>query len=198
MTWTTRDASDYLAALDGNRAIDLLRSIPYMDSHRALVALAATIKDDDRNDGLHALACATYGWMPTILGPFEPENFRRDTPVAAIRDLGGTEAAREFIEAMDERAPINGSWVGTSKLLHFLRPDLFPIWDSRVAERFGLKWPHQVNKKATYLHYFDFVQEELERGYPWVAEVVQAIEAGHGYIPTDVRCLELMLFAKSP
>ena len=73
--------------------------------------------------------------MSTILMHFEPEKFIDLKPIASIRGAKTNTAAYRFLQAIDEVAPINRSWVGTSKFLHFLNPEIFPIWDSRVARR---------------------------------------------------------------
>jgi hypothetical protein len=51
---------------------------------------------------------------------------------------------------------LNNSVVGTSKLLHFVRPDLFPIWDSRIAKLFGFR-NDRHNTPAAYLGYFELI-----------------------------------------
>jgi hypothetical protein len=32
------------------------------------------------------------------------------------------------------KPPFAGSWIGTSKMLHFINPDVFAIWDSKIAK----------------------------------------------------------------
>lgn len=193
-SWQQTTAGDYLRSLTHDTAIESLRSLQYHDSHRALVKLVSTIKDDERHDGLRALACTAYGWMPTILKKCEPERFNQQYPIGAIRGAEERSSARKLIGVIDETAPVNGSWVGTSKLMHFLNPDIFPIWDSRVAVSFNLKWPHQINNKGSYLKYFDFMQSELTSGHTWLDAVAERIKLEHGYAPSRMRCLELMLF----
>lgn len=188
----------FLSFLSEEEAIKSLHSIEYYPSHRALMKLASQIQDDSSNDGLLALACATYGWMPTILKKWDMENFRISNPVSKIRAMESYDTALNFLDEMDETAPINSSWVGTSKLLHFLNPSIFPIWDSRVAIHFGLKWPHQINSKASYKKYFEFVHYTLGKRPSFISAVQRQIEDEHGYRPTEVRCLELMLFEAKP
>lgn len=78
-------------------------------------------------------ALMIYGWMPTIL-----EGRRKS-------DLMNTETLHKFGEALNRAADapesldpsfmnyINGSFVGTSKFLHFSFPASFAIWDMNVA-----------------------------------------------------------------
>jgi len=175
-------------------AVNLLKSSRYYPSHRALVMLASRAEDDPQNDSLLALSCSVYGWMPTILKNWDFKNFNVEQPIAVVRNLSNVEDAREFVLQIDTVSPINNSWIGLSKLLHFLNPELFPIWDSRIAKHFGLNWPSQFNRKDIYISYFDFVHETLSQEPNNVAAVAQFITNEHGYKPSNVRCLELMLF----
>lgn len=175
-------------------AINLLKSSRYYPSHRALVMLASQAEDDPQNDGLLALSCAVYGWMPTILKNWDFKNFNVNQPIFSARSLSTVEDARMFLSQIDPVSPINKSWIGLSKLLHFLNPELFPIWDSRIAKHFGLNWPSQFNRQDIYISYFDFVHETLAQEPRNVAVVAQHIEKDHSYRPTNVRCLELLLF----
>lgn len=198
MPWDSAPASRYLANITNDVAVALLTPGPYTDSYRALLNLASLVQDDVRHDGLFGLACAAYGWMPTILRNFSPENFcgkaLSSGLISKIRGITSRDEARIFLRCMEEVAPINRSWVGTSKLLHFLNPNFFPIWDSRVADRFLLQWPNQINKKEAYLRYFEFVHEEISKGHTWLDVISDRIERDNGYRPSQVRCLELMLF----
>lgn len=75
--------------------------------------------------------CFTYSWMPTILGIYE-DGDRTVEKCAAI--LTSAKAKKEITdEDFDILAQtFNNSLVGPSKLLHFIDPISFPIWDSRV------------------------------------------------------------------
>ena len=76
-----------------------------------------------------------YGWMPTIL-----EGRKTDSLIMMTQ-----ETAKDFGEQLNanDTTPcelptvhwnfINGSHVGTSKFLHFWKPDCFAIWDINVA-----------------------------------------------------------------
>jgi hypothetical protein len=191
----------FLSNMTGNLAVQSISTIEYHNSYRALVMFAKQIEDSTssdglRNHGLLGLACAVYGWMPTILKTFDFERFGNAYPVAEIRGISSVSAGRSFLNGMNEIAPINGSWVGTSKLLHMLRPDMFPIWDRRVAVRFSLNHHYQVNSKRIYLEYFNFVHKILAGRPNFITGVQTYIRENHGYKPDEVRCLELILFAK--
>ncbi len=74
-------------------------------------------------------------------------------PLADAIDAVRYEATNNDGQALQA---LNNSVVGTSKLLHFVRPDLFPIWNSRIARLFGfLNGRH--NTPAAYLGYFELL-----------------------------------------
>lgn len=94
--------------------------------------LLAFFKGPDRLTRHHVIVGAhiAYGWMPTML------DFRSDAFDDAARLLNDTRAGRVLSD--DEIRVligiVNNSLVGASKVLHFVNPDLNPIWDSRVCQ----------------------------------------------------------------
>ena len=79
-----------------------------------------------------------------------------------------------------------------SKVLHFINPEFFPIWDSRVAKHFDLK-NTQVNKKNHFLEYLTFVAKH--RNKDAVKKVQEAFVKEAGYSVSDVRACEFILFS---
>lgn len=71
----------------------------------------------------------TYSWMPTILKSIKLQN-----PDVIISILNNVKNGKQIEE--DEllllKTVFNNSLVGTSKLLHFINPNQYAIWDSRV------------------------------------------------------------------
>ncbi|MEH6521491.1 hypothetical protein [Sulfitobacter sp.] len=188
------NALRFLDELSNDTARLHLESHSYFPSHRALMRLASRVDDDPQNDGLLSLSCAVYGWMPTILKNWKFENFGVEFPVEVVKGLNDAEAGKEFLSKIDAVSPINNSWVGLSKLLYFLNPELFPIWDSRIAKHFGFNWAGQLNRKDVYISYFMFIHENLKAQQDMLIFVADQIEKDHGYRPSAVRCLELIFF----
>jgi hypothetical protein len=139
-------------------------------------------------DALSAIAHMAYGWMPTILKKFSDSQPGIVGPATESRSF---EEASGLIQSLDD-SPINNSWVGMSKVLHFMNPEFFPIWDSRVAKHFGLKIS-QVNKKNHFIEYLTFV--EKNRKSDAVKRVREAFVKEAGYEVTDVRACEFILFS---
>ena len=107
-----------------------------------------------------------YGWMPTMLELYTgiPENdlawaSRLLTRVKTGNDITDTELER-LIKL------VNNSLVGVSKLLHFIKPDKFSIWDSRVYRYFYQEKPHnyRVNDISKYRRFVDTFPEIINDG----------------------------------
>ena len=80
-----------------------------------------------------------YGWMPTMIKT-EKTDFER------FADFLNRGVADEIAEPF-----VNASWVGTSKFLHFWRPNQWAIWDSRVC--WALGWGSLPNDAKMFSEY---------------------------------------------
>jgi hypothetical protein len=90
----------------------------------------------------------------------------------------------------------NNSLIGTSKILHFLNPENYAIWDSRVFRyltNHKLK-PHtyRLENIPLYLSYLCLVKEIAERGE--LFDMKKDVEKVTGYKITDFRFIELVMF----
>ena len=168
------------------RCIDA--SEQYLRTYPALIKSTAILAKEMGEDALPTIAHMAYGWMPTILKKLSDSQPGIVGPATECRSF---EEASELIKSLDD-SPINNSWVGMSKVLHFINPEFFPIWDSRVAKHFGLKIS-QVNKKNHFLEYLTFVEEN--RKSDAVKRVREAFAKEAGYSVSDVRACEFILFS---
>ena len=160
----------------------------YLRTYPQLLRSTAILAKEMGEDALPAIAHMAYGWMPTILKKFSDSKPRIVSPATGCRSF---EEASELIQSLED-SPINNSWVGMSKVLHFINPEFFPIWDSRVAKQFDLKIS-QVNKKNHFIEYLTFVEEH--RNNDAVKKVQEAFVKEVGYSVTDVRACEFILFS---
>ncbi|WDF76048.1 hypothetical protein PQ469_19340 [Mucilaginibacter sp. KACC 22773] len=96
---------------------------------------------NNKKDLIHLIAFA-YSWMPTM-AQFKstlPENL--DELINKINSFNGINSSTEFVSRETEVKEVllllipivNNSIVGTSKVLHFVNPRLFSIFDSRVLK----------------------------------------------------------------
>lgn len=101
----------------------------YLRSYEAFVRYFQRVPQqpltaDDLIIGIHF----AYGWMPTI---FEFQHTGLETAVAVINAVRAG-ALLDVRELGILKALLNNSIVGSSKLLHFIAPFNYAIWDSRV------------------------------------------------------------------
>ncbi|NJN65896.1 MAG: hypothetical protein HC884_03860 [Chloroflexaceae bacterium] len=131
----------------------------------------------------------TYGWMPTM---FE---FRVDDLAPAIAICNQVKAGHQIGAPELERmvATINNSLVGASKLLHFINPHQYPIWDSRVYRYItGKDNYYQLCKTQNYLSYLNLCTEITQDSR--FATVQESISKKMGYVVTAFRAVEVVMF----
>jgi hypothetical protein len=134
----------------------------YDYDYQEIRQLVETIGDDAGVLELHTVCRIAYSWMPTILKTIDDTAWHKYPPEEVfhrVRRISDFEEALDFIDFMAKVAPVNNSWVGTSKVLHFINPEWFPIWDSRVARVFSINSQHRVNRKTAYKDYVSFFQK---------------------------------------
>ena len=110
------------------------------------------------------VVCGThmvYGWMPTIL------DLRRKKISYEKAGEILTNAKKEKKISLDDlnnlSGLINNSLVGASKLLHFIQPNFFPIWDSKICSFVtGRKTPSDKKSHDAYLDFIDWIKREKE------------------------------------
>jgi hypothetical protein len=134
----------------------------------------------------------TYGWMPTIP---EIKIGNIDRLITSLNRVKKgdylTENDLEFLKGV-----VNNSIVGASKLLHFIRPDTYPIWDSNIAGYFSKsRKPHayEVNNVQAYIGYIKFVHMLIsdQKFKPFF----DIVSENFTYPITLVRSLEYILFS---
>jgi len=132
----------------------------------------------------------TYGWMPTML---DLRGDLKNTLELVNRvKLDGCRLSSK--ELMTIALNINGSVVGASKLLHFVRPDIHAIWDSRVYRYLHQKEPHtyRLQKPDAYNEYLDDLQRlQGDCRFP---KLKARLKTGIGYEVTDNRISEHVMY----
>lgn len=133
----------------------------------------------------------TYSWMPTILKSIKLEN-----PEKTLWILNDVKNGKKINEEqlVTLKSSFNNSLVGTSKLLHFINPKQYAIWDSRVFRFLNNEEPHKykLERPKTYIEYIEFIEnltkeKTFEPFYKLMKEKV-------GYEITEYRALELAFF----
>ena len=131
----------------------------------------------------------TYGWMPTIL------NFKLDEFSSAISILNQAKGSERISDAQlyTLKKLINNSLVGVSKLLHFINPNVYAIWDSRVCNFLtGKSHAYKVQKIELFWAYLDLCKRVVaDPGFKVIHEKYQN---KIGYDITPIRTVEHIMF----
>jgi len=151
---------------------------------------AAKKLNDGSLEGIIAVAHMVYGWMPTIL-TFDREKLKN---ISLHGKINNGSIDRLFLTNM--KGAVNNSIVGVSKLLHFLNPDVYAIWDSRVYHAIFKKNPYgyRVNNVEIYIQYIVKMRALIESKE---IDSIQKRLIELGYCSEEaskMRCLELILF----
>jgi len=130
-----------------------------------------------------------YGWMPTII------NLRLENKDRVLQLLNQVKKGHLLIESELEeiKKAINNSMVGLSKLLHFINPEIYAIWDSRIYRYLTEnKTAYGIGKINLYLEYIEGLKkiassDGFNEFYNKISNVV-------GYKISSNRAIELVMF----
>lgn len=130
-----------------------------------------------------------YSWMPTIL------TLKLDNIEEVLRLLNEVINGKVLIEAELEtlKTCINNSMVGLSKLLHFINPANYAIWDSRILNYCtGQSSQYGIDKPKNYIAYIKKLNEiSKEKQFN---ELYAAIKKYFDYPITAMRAIEIIMF----
>jgi hypothetical protein len=92
---------------------------------------------------------------------------------------------------------INNSIVGGSKLLHFINPELYAIWDSRVYRNIHNAEPYsyRVNNVVAYRKYLSLIYQIINTNE--IEALHKNVQNEVGYSITKARAVELVFFTLS-
>jgi hypothetical protein len=130
----------------------------------------------------------TYSWMPTILKAL---NLKNTEEVLFILNEVKKGKLIDEQQLTTLKTTFNNSLVGTSKLLHFINPKQYAIWDSRVFRFLNDVEPHKyrLEKPRAYIEYLKLI-EELKNEKAFTA-FFELMKQKVGYDITEYRALEL-------
>ncbi|MCT8986801.1 hypothetical protein [Shewanella phaeophyticola] len=134
----------------------------------------------------------TYGWMPTIMN-FKSNNFDESLKILNKARLPERISSNEILIL---KSLINNSLVGVSKLLHFINPKVYAIWDSRVCYfLLGKSHKYIIGKVDVYWQYLDLCQRvsaELD-----FKAIHSKFESSVNYEVSALRVVEQLMFVNS-
>ena len=173
---------------DNNRIPCIDPENRYIKSYPYLLKATKLLHKELGVDSIIAISHIAYGWMPTIL----TYHFSKhdENILDKAQRVKSFEEARTMIGKIYP-SPVNHSWIGLSKVLHFTNPEFFPIWDTKVAGLFGAG--NQMKKRQNYIDYISFVESQLERKI--VLDVQEKFEKQADYKVSKARACEFILFS---
>lgn len=134
----------------------------------------------------------TYAWMPTIL-KLRNKQFEENVEILNRVKRGEPIKISDF---QSLKSLFNNSLVGTSKLLHFIAPEQYPIWDSRVFRYIYKKDANHnsINRVENYLQYKKecHILANNEAFEPVYSIMKSKIDSNI----TRLRAIELICFSK--
>jgi hypothetical protein len=164
----------------------------YLLSYQHILSYFTNIREISASDLVRGAHMA-YGWMPTqldLISRIPGVNF----------DEGGrllTAAKARMLtvaEIADLKSLVNNSVIGVSKLLHFVAPNRYAIWDSKVYS-FVYEQPpnpglaNNIDRYCTYLCVLEYLREDRRfEGFH------MSVQRKVGYEISDLRAIELVMF----
>lgn len=139
--------------------------------------------------GIHLI----YGWMPTICH-LKSEDFAEAATI--LNKVKKDESLlKEEVDKL--KSVFNNSIVGTSKLLHFISPENYPIWDSNVCRYLNIP-AHKANNIDVYLDYIKACRNIIKKCKDEITRVKEAMNEFEPYKVqneiSDMRAVELVMF----
>lgn len=175
----------------------VLQNDSYIISHPHIISYFAGLEEIGESDLVRG-AHMVYGWMPTVLNLYpEPPN-KSLAEVSLLLTVAKNSGVLENSRITSIAAVVNNSMVGASKLLHFVAPQYFAIWDSKIYAFVHEKKPHnyRVNKVEFYRDYLDKLNKIQEQ--PAFTQFHLNVNEKVGYEVTAMRAIELVMFLNAP
>lgn len=191
------DLKPAIAEISAKPVVTDLRGHTYLTTYPEIVSFGEAPEPIDERR-FRRLAAMAYGWMPRILRI--DADYAKDAVVAlnAAKSASAETASEVPIEII---ASCLHSVVGASKVLHFVNPSVFPIWDSKI-EDFRDDQNSNINSAEHYLRYVGEVHKiRAEPDFPsFYTEFCAAysnrlVKSGiDPYVVTEVRAVEAAAF----
>ena len=169
----------------------------YILSYPHILSYFSAKKKFDAADIIRG-AHMVYGLMPTILDLYhEPPNPSLAEGADLVTKAKYTGALTDQ-EISSLARLVNNSLVGASKLLHFVAPDEFAIWDSNIYSFIFEKKPYhyRVNKVTNYRIYLSMLSSI--QGDPRFKAFHASVNAKVGYAVSPLRAIELVMYLNAP
>lgn len=139
----------------------------------------------------------TYGWMPTMLKLGKSQIYECTEDLLNTLNKAKSGALIDSRELKLLKENFNNSMVGSSKLLHFINPETYPILDSKVLDYLTGSLPsmkHYINRIDLYERYIDFCEKVISN--PNFAQLKSELCEHLGINASNMRAVELVMYLK--
>ncbi|WP_370391080.1 hypothetical protein [uncultured Winogradskyella sp.] len=163
---------------------------PYIETYPEFLKYFENINAGDINE--HNLVIAShfvYGWMPTIIHL----NLEQKDQVLSLLNTVKNGHFLTVNELEILKKSVNNSLVGLSKLLHFINPKDYAIWDSRIFRYLTeKKSSYGIDKPQLYLEYLNGIKNISEnKNY---GKLHDLISRNFKYDIYPTRAIEITMF----
>lgn len=126
----------------------------YIESYPFFIDYFNDLKRDLEKKDIIIASHFVYGWMPTVLKHINITDEHLN--LLNLIKYQQVYLNKDELESLTQIT--NNSVVGLSKLLHFIAPDLYPIWDSNICFYWTNK-KYQANNIMLYIKYREKLKE---------------------------------------
>jgi hypothetical protein len=133
------------------------QSLTYLRTYQSILEAVAILPRAPETF-FSQVAIFAYGWMPRV-ARINPDYYKEAG--GFLVSVAQTKEIQINSDAVSKISECLHSVIGASKVLHFVRPDIYPIWDSKVAKIwYGKDLPQtKMSNPKTYIEYAEGVHE---------------------------------------
>jgi len=162
-----------------------------LNVYEALLSHVSDCLLNVNNSTIIALSHMVYGWMPTML---KKTNTNIDAANFILR-IQNSELSEDLVNSV--KSITNNSVVGASKLLHFINPNSYAIFDSRVYRSIANGLTTDANNCNKYIAYNNKLHNLIETNENNLVEQIRRILIDKNYIRnnySNYRAIEICLY----
>lgn len=163
----------------------------YIESYSFYIGYFALKKELDKQDVVIGLGLV-YSWMPTI-----PKNVNFTVLDEVLPLLNKVKEGYSLQESEYKvlKKFCNNSLVASTKLLHFINPQCYAIWDSRIYSfiyQDQVPYKYKVENIMKYLDYLRLLNQIVS--CPNFDSIIKNVEAYYNYPVSKFRAIEWIIF----
>lgn len=187
--------------IEDRQSISINKNDIYLLSYKEFIKFLEVEKIKEH----HAIIAAqfTYGWMPTAL-----KDKNKNIPFDHIAQILNKAKKGHNLDNSDYASlmeKINNSIVGMSKILHFVNPNKYPIWDSNIyfyITRLGNYNSIKYGTIDVYIEYMEKIHQivsDILKNKTYKDEIDSLrgeVKTKYGYEISYIRAIELIMFER--